>query len=138
MMVTDGAADKVTKLPKTLNIALDFFHFLKSSVLIHEVNAAVLPGFNRVERCTAPLLHDHSGLILTHDSFGNHLGENVETTDIDLEIRNFFKTAEVLSDVWPKTVINRHPLNCVEVPVGQSYEPPISKPTWVTEHVQQS
>lgn len=58
-----------------------------------------LPGFNRVEGCTAPLLHDHSGLILTHDSFGNHLGENMETIDIDLEIGNFFKTAEVLYDV---------------------------------------
>ena len=97
-----------------------------------------LPGFNRVEGCTAPLLHDHSGLILTHDSFGNHLGENMETIDIDLEIRNFFKTAEVLYDVWSKTVINGHPVNCVAVPVGQSYEPPIPEPTWVTEHVQQS
>ena len=60
-----------------------------------------------------PLFLDLSGLILPHDSFGSHLDGNRKTIDIDLEKRNLFKAAEVLSDVWSKTVINSHPIDCV-------------------------
>ena len=84
------------------------------------------------------LSHDLSSLILPHDSFGNHLDGNRKTIDIDHEKRNFFKAAEVLSDVWSKIVIDGHPVDCVAVPVGQSYESPTPDPTWVTNHVQQS
>ena len=80
----------------------------------------------------APLSNDLSGLIFPHDLFGNHLGENGKTTDINLEKRNFFNAAVVFSDVWSKTVISGHPADCVAVPVGQNYEPPTLDSTWVS------
>ena len=39
-MVTDGAADKAPRFPKTLSTAIDLFQMLNLNALIHGVNAA--------------------------------------------------------------------------------------------------
>ena len=44
-------------------------------VLLYGVNASGLCAFNTVERPMAPLSHDNAGVLLRHNSFGNHLGE---------------------------------------------------------------
>ena len=113
MTLTDAAADEVPRFSKTLNVVVDLFHLLELDAVIHGVNAAALSAFNPLEWRMVPLFLDLSGLILPHDSFGSHLDGNRKTIDIDLEKRNLFKAAEVLSDVWSKTVINSHPIDCV-------------------------
>ena len=135
---TDGAADEAPRFPKTLSVAVDLFKTLHLDALIHAVNASGLSAFNPVERRMAPLSHDLSGLILPHESFGEHLDSNGKTIDDELEKKNFFKAAEILSEVWSSTVIDGHSVDCIAVPVGQEYIPTSPDPAWVAKHVQQS
>ena len=72
-METDGAVDQATRFPKTLSTAVDLFKDLKLDVFLHGVNASGLSTFNPVERRVAPLSHDLGGIILPHNSLGNHL-----------------------------------------------------------------
>lgn len=138
LIETDGAADEVPRFPKVLATAVDIFKSLKLDVLLHGVNASGLSAFNPVERRMAPLSHDLTGIILPHDSFGSHLDSTWKTKDLDLEKKNIFQAAEILLDIWSKTVIDGHRVDCVAVPLGQEYVPPTPDPTWVSKHVQQS
>ena len=137
-MGTDGAADEAPRFPKALSTTMDFFKMLNLDALIHGVNAAGLSAFNPVERRMAPLSHDLAGIILLHDSFGNHLDSSGKTINEDLEKRNFFHVAEILSDIWSKTVIDGKPVVCQAVPLGKSYVPPDPDQEWVSRHVQQA
>ena len=74
--------------------------------VIHGVNATGLSAFDHVESRMAPLLHDIAGLVLPHDSFGSYFHAYKKTIDEDLEKRNFYKAAEILSEVWSNTVID--------------------------------
>ena len=56
----------------------------------------------------AILSHDNAGVLLRHDSFGNHLESSGKTIDYEQEIRKFFKVAQELAEVWLKTVIADH------------------------------
>lgn len=49
MMVIDGAANEDSRLPKTLNVAIDLFQLLELDALIHGVSAAGLSAFNPLE-----------------------------------------------------------------------------------------
>ena len=89
VMGTDGAADEAPRFPKVLSTAVDLFKMLNLDALIHGVNAAGLSAFNPVERRKAPLSHDLAGIILPHDSFGNHLDSSGKTIN----------AAEILSDI---------------------------------------
>lgn len=138
LLITDGAADEAPRFPKPLASAVYFFKELKLDVLIHAVNAAGLSAFNAVERRMSPLSHDLAGLILPHDSYGNHLDASGKTIDEDLEKRNFLKAAETLSDVWSNTVIDGHRVDCRAVPLKQEFVPPEPTPLWVSKHVKQT
>ena len=128
VMGTDGAADEAPRFPKVLSTAVDLFKMLNLDALIHGVNAAGLSAFNPVERRKAPLSHDLAGIILPHDSFGNHLDSSGKTIN----------AAEILSDIWSKTVIDGKPVVCEAVPLGKSYVPPDPDQEWVSRHVQQA
>ena len=54
----------------------------------------------------APLSHDLAGIILPHDTFGNHLDASGNTIDPKLEETNFYAASDVLSEIWSKTVID--------------------------------
>ncbi|XP_047144174.1 uncharacterized protein LOC124817793 [Hydra vulgaris] len=138
LMETDGAQDEAPRFPKTLATAVDLFRLLNLDALLHGVNAAGLSAFNPVERRMAPLSRDLAGIVLPHDFFGNHLDSSGKTIDYELEVENFQKAADVLSQVWEKTVIDGYPVHCQAVPVGKAYEPPIPDPVWVDKHCQQS
>ena len=138
MMGTDGAADDAPRFPKVLSTAADFFKMLNLDALIHEVNAAGLSAFNPVERRMAPLSHYLAGIILPHDSFGNHLDSSGKTINEDLAKRNFFHAAEILSDIWSKTLIDGKPVVCEAFPLGKSYVPPDPDQEWVSRHMQQA
>ena len=73
LIITDGAADEAPRFPKTLATSIYLFKTHNLDALIHGVNAAGLSAFEPVERRMAPLSHDLAGLILPHDSFGDHL-----------------------------------------------------------------
>ena len=94
------------------------------------VNAAGLSAFNPVERRMAPLSHDLCGIILPHDSFGTHLDGSGKTIDAKLEKKNFQAAAEVLSEVWSKTVIDNFPVDCKAVQPGCEFKPPAVSPDW--------
>ena len=96
----------------------------------------LLSAFNSVEHRMAPLSHDLAGLVLPHDQYGNHLDCSGKTTDIVLEKINFYKAAEVLSEVWSQTVVDGYPVECNAVPIGKEYIPPNPDPVWVNHCLQ--
>ena len=138
LMEIDGAQDEAPRYPKTLATAVDLFCHLNLDVLLHGVNAAGLSAFNPVERRMAPLSHDLAGLVLPHDHYGSHLDSCGKTIGIELEKMNFYKAAEVLSEVWSQTVIDGYPVECNAVPIGKEYIPPNPDPVWVSNHCLQS
>ena len=91
----DGASDDAPRFPKPLQTGVALFKEVKLNVLLHDVNTTGLSAFNPVERQMAPLSHDLAGIILQHDSYGNHLDECGKTVDLELEKQNFFKAAEI-------------------------------------------
>ena len=96
--------------------------------LIHVVNAAGLSAFNPVERRMAPLSHDLAGIILPHDTYGSHLDAFGKTIDSELEEKNFYTAASVLSEVWSKTIINDHQVDCKPMPVITNWRRHITSP----------
>ena len=138
LMETDGAQDEAPRFPKPLSTAVSLFKEMKFDALIHVVNAAGLSAFNPVERQMAPLSHDIAGVILSHDHYGNHLSSSGNTTDEELEKRNFLAAAHTLSEVWSNTVIDNHKVDCVAVPIGKEFVPDDPNPSWVANHVQQA
>ena len=85
---SDGASDEAPRFPKPLHTSVSLFKELKLDALVHGVNAAGLSAFNPVEKRMAPLSHDLAGVILPHNSFGNHLDDSGKTADLELEKKN--------------------------------------------------
>ena len=127
---SDGAADEAPRFPKTLACMVDLFIELNLDVLIHGVNAAGLSAFNPVERRMAPLSHDVCGIILPHNSFGDHLDRSGKTIDVELEKKNFQKAAEILSEIWSNTVIDGYEVDCKAVEPGSEHIPPEPSHNW--------
>ena len=63
-------------------------------------NAAGLSAYHFIERRMAPLSAALAGVVLPHDHFGSHLGDSGNTSDTDLERKNFEKAGEILCDIW--------------------------------------
>ena len=91
--------DETPRFPKTLANSISLFKKLKLDVLIHAVNASGLSAYNPVERRLAPLSKAGSGVVLPHDTHGSHLDSAGNTTDLDLEKRNF-KTSGLGKDLF--------------------------------------
>ena len=137
-MESDGAADEAPRYPKVLLAAVSFFKKHGLDAYIHFVNAAGLSAFNPVERRMAPLSHDLCGIILKHDTYGSHLDNSGKTNDLDLEEKNFFAAAEVLSEVWSQTEIDGYPVNCKAVKKGSEFIPEEFSADYLAKHVRQS
>ena len=120
-METDAAQDQPLCFPKILATAVDLFCLLDLVVLLHRENLASLSAFNPVESRIVLLSYDFSGIVLPYDHFGNHLDSFGETIDREMVEKHFQKIAEVLSEVWEKTVIDGHSVNCRAVPVVTVY-----------------
>lgn len=85
----------------------------------------------------AQLFHDIAGVLLRHDSFGNHLDLSGKATDCELEKKNFFKAAQVLAEEWPKTVIDDHKVDAEALPIGNEYDLETVDAAWAKKHVRQ-
>ena len=83
----------------------------------------------------APLSHDLAGIILPHDTFGTHLDASGKTIDKKLEEKNFYAASDVLSEIWSKTVIDNHKVDCKTVKKGSQFIPDDACPVWISKHV---
>ena len=86
----------------------------------------------------APLSHDLCGIILKHDTFGSHLDNAGKTIDSELEEKNFYEAAKVLSEVWSNTVIDNHPVICKVAKKGSEYIPDEPTADFLSKHVRQT
>ena len=86
----------------------------------------------------APFSHDLTGIILPWDFFGSHLDAAGNTTDPELEVKNFFASQEIVSEVLSKTVINGFETDCQAVKVGCTLETEEPNHLWMAKHVLQT
>ena len=98
-METDGAQNEAPLFPKTLATDVDLFRLLNLDVLLHGVNATGLSAFNPVKTRIAPLSRNLAGIVHPHDYFSNHLDSSGTKINQELEVENFQKAADVLSQV---------------------------------------
>lgn len=109
IIISDGGPDENPRYEKVIRSAIHHFVMRDLDALFVATNAPGRSCFNRVERRMAPLSKDLCGLVLPHDNFGNHLNNQNETVDVDLEKKNFAKAGEILADIWSQNVIDNHP-----------------------------
>ena len=75
-------------------------------------------AYNPVEWRMTPLSKDTAGVILTFDTFGNHLGTSNKTIDSELEVKKFEAAWKILAEIWSESIIDNHPV------VGSNTSPP--------------
>ena len=71
-------------------------------------NAAGLSAYHVIEHGMVPLSAALLGVILPHDNFGSHLDASRNTTDAELEMKNFQKAGELLCELWNGVQIDSH------------------------------
>ena len=72
--------------------------------------ALLMSVYNYVGRRMAPLRKGLAGILVSLDSFDNHLDSQNRTIDIELEKKNFAKAGEVLAEIWGELVMDGHPV----------------------------
>ena len=85
----DGGPDEAPKNQQSLASWTRVFLKYNLDALLVFTHASGSSAYNPVERRMAPLSKETAGLILPFDTFGTHLNVSNETTDIDLEKKNF-------------------------------------------------
>ena len=100
----DGHDDP--RFPTSRQTLIKFFKDHDIDYLIAAYSAAVLSAFHFIERRMMPLSKELAGIVLRHDSFGNHLDENGKTIDDVKELQNSRKAGETLSEIWSKMTID--------------------------------
>ena len=102
---------------------LDFIHCVCS--------AAGLSAYHFIKRQMAAF----AGVILPHDSFGLHLDASGNTTDAELEMKNFPKADELLCELWKDVQIDNHIVKCAyRSPTDESMEVEPLTAEWVENH----
>ena len=106
-------------------IKVTIHHFVQHDLdaLFIAANVPRRSAFNRVERKTAPLSRELSGLILPHDHYGSHLDKKGNTVDPQLQKKNFDFAGKALADVWSRLVLVGHPT------AAEYIEPSASEPS---------
>ena len=94
------------RFPSTRQALIKLFQTKDIDYIIAVCNASGLSAYHFIERRIAPLSKELAGVILPHDHFGSHLNASRVTVDPELEMKNFKKAGEVLSDIWSSTEIN--------------------------------
>ena len=103
----DGGPDENPRYEKNIRHAIQHFkdHDLDACFIF--TNAPGRSAYNRVERRMALLSKQLSGVILEHTHFVSHLDNKNNTTDEDLELKNFGYAGRVLAEVWNELVIDK-------------------------------
>ena len=111
MIVTvDGGPDEIPRYEKTISFTVDYFNLYDLYALFFVTNAPGLNTFNRVERRMAPLSKELGGVLLEHKHFGAHLDDKGNTTDPQLELKNFKHAGNILGEIWSGIVIDGYPV----------------------------
>uniref|UniRef100_A0A8C4PZQ8 C2H2-type domain-containing protein n=1 Tax=Eptatretus burgeri TaxID=7764 RepID=A0A8C4PZQ8_EPTBU len=137
--IDDGFNEK-PRFPKALYAACN--QFIRHNLDVY-LAVTQLPGvqmYNHVERRMASLSRDLSGIILPHDSYGNHLDNSGKTVDTSLEVRNFQKAGETLAGVWSGTLLDGYDVFAEYVEPGDTSSLQVGdvSPKWTANHVRQS
>ena len=85
----------------------------------------------------APLSKALAGILLPHDTFGNHLDSQNKTVDLDLEKRNLKKAGEVLAEIWGELVMDGHSVVAEFVSDKQKKETNLDH-SWMAKHCRAS
>ena len=85
----DGGPDEAPKNQSTLASWTEVFLKYNLDALFVFTHALGSSAYNPVERRMAPLLKDTANSILPFNTYGTHLNVSDETTDIDLEKKDF-------------------------------------------------
>lgn len=135
----DGGPDENPRYKKVIAHAIT--HFLEYDLdgLFIFTNAPGRSAYNPVERRLAPLSRALSGLILPYDTFGNHLDQNGNTVDAELEKKNFAHAGAVLADVWSEMIVDGHNVTAQYVPDDEMLPAPREvSDLWYVGHVRES
>ncbi len=134
----DGGPDENPRFPKTLLVAIKKFKKYDLDVHLCATQAPGRSAFNPVERRMAPLSRELSGVILQHDTYGNHLDSAGKTVNLELEIQNFKKAGQTLASIWSDMVIDKHSVTAEFVEHSDKEELEDIDHDWAVRHVQQS
>ena len=102
----DGGPDENPRCPNVIEYAIDHFRKYNLAAFIVLTLVPGMSAYNYVEQRMAPLGKALAGILLPHDSFGNHLDSQNRTTDAESEKKNFRKQAKYsqkygeISDGW--------------------------------------
>lgn len=140
IITVDGGPDESPRYEKVVNCNIEHFKKHDLDALFVATNAPGRSAFNRVERRMAPLSHELSGIILSHDHFGSHLDSRGRTIDEELEKKNFKYAGEILSETWNELQIDNYPVVATYVDPSNENEPEGVEidPTWYQQHVRES
>ncbi|KAL7287658.1 hypothetical protein TKK_0018299 [Trichogramma kaykai] len=87
----------------------------------------------------APLSRALSGVILPYDFYGNHLDSKKECVDKELELKNFAKAGETLSEIWSEMEIDKFPVLAKYITPDESLPSlPVIDYSWHQKHVRES
>lgn len=137
---SDGGPDENPRYRKVIAHAIEHFKQYDLDAVFIVTNAPGRSAFNRVERRMAPLSRELTGVVLPHDSFGNHLDSSGRTLDESLEKDNFKKAGDILAEIWSAVCIDGHEVvaKYIDPNNDTSSVPDLPAEVWYTEHVKES
>ena len=133
LVLSDGGPDEKTRFPKILDVNIQHFKNHDFDVLLVSTHTPGMSAYNQVERRMAPLSKALAGVVLPHDTFGNHLDSQRRTTNLELEKQNFRKAGEVLADLWNELILDKFPVFCQYLENSKKEPLPINE-RWVSKH----
>lgn len=88
----------------------------------------------------APLSRELSGLILPYDHFGSKSSDLDESTNNDLELKNFEHAGNILCEIWSRMSIDGHSVHSEYIsPSNQSTSSAeLPNSDWYCRHVYES
>ncbi|CAG8679555.1 15060_t:CDS:1 [Gigaspora margarita] len=88
-MLSDGSPDENSHYKKTIQIMIKHFIKYDLDTIIVVCFVPYQSASNSVKRQIAPLSHDLTRIILSHNTFGTHLDKQLKTANNKLEKHNF-------------------------------------------------
>ena len=129
----DGGPDENPRYPKVQEVAIDHFKKYNLDAYIVMTLASGMSAYNYVERRMAPLSKALAGVLLPHDTYGNHLDSEGKTTDTELEKKNFQKAGESLAEIWGEMIIDGFPV-VAEFVENRQCDPSVIDESWISRH----
>ena len=132
MVVTvDGSQDINPLYTKTIACAIDYF-------VTQDWNALFLATNATGSRATNGKVQQMVGRILPHNHLGSHLNTKREGTDIQLKIRKFSHTGEILAETWSGVIIDGYPVLVKYISECNADDVTTKSQEWKAVHEQES